>query len=637
MTLLSNKIKPKLFLFLLMGHFFCVPNLFAAPQNDACRNAYRIKNVKNYCSSPAQFTNNGATDSNMERPDCWTGFPEFFNDVWFKFTATGNIANITVVGAVAKGPKGTMRQPQVVLYRGVCGDLTAVTCHSDNRNYGISETFGTNLIIGATYYIQVDGRGMDTGTFQLCINNYNEVPSPSSDCSSGVILCDKSPFTVPSIIGYGRQRENLDATCLIDEESSAWYKFTCEKTGNLTLNLKPVNPADDLDFVLFLLPNGLEDCSIKIPIRCMASGENASHFSTWARCTGATGMRTSSSDIVEEPGCNLGDDNFVSAVTLTEGMSYALLIQNFSNTGNGFSLEFGGSSTFVGPKAWFKVSKLKIPADTEMWARDVSTFAGGIAKWEWNFGEDAKPAGSKRQGPHSFKYSKPGKKSIRLTVETENGCRVTAVRTLTVIEAPPPPPIEPESKPEIVENIEPSSTNPSTDDLVASTDGVPPSLTKDTLIKPPASSPVLERNEEDENAFTTTENTENSSEIRTIKKHWRIKRVGILYHASDSFNIAEGHHEVINEMVVLLKQNPETIAYVEGHTNNIPHDNYCKQLAEKRSNAALNYLINKGIKPERLTRKSIGKKKPKDSNKSLYGRKRNQRVEIKVLYPEEPD
>jgi outer membrane protein OmpA-like peptidoglycan-associated protein len=636
MILSSKKLKFKILFWFVLGQLCYLSPLLAVPKNNTCGSATYIKNVRNWCSSPAQFTNVGATDSGVPRPErCFTSMMERNNDVWFKFTAVGNIANISVIGQLARSPKGTLQKPQFVLYQGDCANLKKLTCHSDNRGNGITEAFGYDMIIGATYYIRVDGWGIDMGTFQLCVNNYNEVPSPSSDCSTAVVLCDKSAFTVPSVIGSGKYRESLEGTCLIAEESSTWYKFTCDKPGTLTFTLKPINPSDDIDFAVYKLPNGMDDCSRKFPVRCMASGDHM----PYSKCAGATGLKTSASDISEEPGCYPYDDNFVAALGMEAGMSYAILIQNDNNTGNGFSIEFGGTGTFVGPKAWFKVSKLKIPKDSVMWARDVSTFPGGIAKWEWNFGENASKSGSKRRGPHSFSFSKPGKKSIRLTVETKNGCRVTAVRKITVIDSPPPPP-PPPVEPEVMPETPPIATNPSDQNLTTSTDASPPIIQKDTLIKPTPSSPVLEQVPAEEETFTTTTTTKTETETTTetvttrkVKKYWRIKRVGILYHPSDSFNIATEHLEVMNEMVELLKETPTTIAYIEGHTNNIPHNNYCKELSEKRSVAAMNYLISKGISADRLTNKIIGKSKPKDSNKSKYGRKRNQRVEIKILYP----
>lgn len=413
-----------------------------APANDNCSNAYLIKNVSNYCSSASQFTNVGATRSRIRKPVCFPSYDiEPDNDVWFKFTAIANTVNISVLGAMHGVPKGTLQFPQFALYGGSCsGELYEIACISDGQGYNIVETFITDLAIGGTYYIRVDGRNGKSGSFQLCVNNYNPVPSPSSDCSTAVVLCDKSPFTVPSISGVGYDANEITpGLCLQEESSSAWYKWTCDKPGTLTFTLKPINPADDIDFALFLLPFGVDDCRTKIPVRCMASGEEVNAlYSRWARCSGTTGLRFSSSDAVEFAGCDEGDDNYISGIMMETGQSYALLINNFHNTGNGFSIEFGGSGTFKGPVAHFVVNKLKINQDQELWLRNKSNFEGGIKSYEWNFGVDAKPKTAKSVGPHKVKYSSSGKKSISLVIETNNGCKVTKVRQVTVTDPPPP-------------------------------------------------------------------------------------------------------------------------------------------------------------------------------------------------------
>jgi hypothetical protein len=227
-----KKLKFRIFILFAIGQLSYLSPLSAVPENNICSSATYLKNVKNWCSSPAQFTTVDATDSGHELPSrCFTSAMEQINDVWFKFKAIGNIVNISVIGQLARSPKGTIKKPQFVLYQGDCNNLKKITCYSDTRGNGIAEAFGYDMIIGATYYISVDGWGLDIGTFQLCVNNYNAVPSPSSDCSTAVILCDKSDFTVPSVIGAGKYRESLEGTCLIAEESSTWYKFTCGKAG----------------------------------------------------------------------------------------------------------------------------------------------------------------------------------------------------------------------------------------------------------------------------------------------------------------------------------------------------------------------------------------------------------------------
>ena len=554
----------------------------------------------------------------MEGGSCYSSFIDPIQDVWFKFKAVGNIANVSVVGATFGNSKGTLRNPQMVLYRGQCGSLKEVACGADPRGNNISELFAIDLVIGVYYYLRVDGKGTNQGTFQLCVNNYNEVPSPKSDCQNAVILCDKSSFTVPSVIGSGRIKENPINTCLREEKSSAWYKFTCDKPGSLTFVISPVNPADDIDFALFFLPDGLESCSNKVPIRCMASGLNIGESGP---CGGKTGMKMGLWDTEEQAGCQPGDDNFVAGIEMLEGQSFALLIQNYSNTGNGFSVEFGGTSTFLGPKAWFKVSKLKLRMDTTLWTRDVSQFAGGIAKWEWNFGLDAKPQGSKRRGPHVVRYASTGKKSIRLTIETKNGCVVTVVRTITVIA---PPKEKPKPPPEKM-NVAPTKEEEKIE---------PPKAEKPLGTSPPKDSIPVLTGGINEDSEIEVENEE-KAETRIIQQKWEIKRVGILYFQADSFNVIEEHAEVLAEMVALLKASPDAVASVEGHTNNIPHTNYCTELSQKRALSVRDYLISKGIAESRLTDKAIGKKRPKEHNRNLYGRRKNQRVEVLIMYPDD--
>lgn len=59
---------------------------------------------------------------------------------------------------------------------------------------GISENNVTSfykggLIIGNTYYIAVSGENQRTGTFQLCLNNYNPVLKTGQDCATASYLC----------------------------------------------------------------------------------------------------------------------------------------------------------------------------------------------------------------------------------------------------------------------------------------------------------------------------------------------------------------------------------------------------------------------------------------------------------------
>ena len=104
-----------------------------------------------------------------------------------------------------------------------------------------------------------------------------------------------------------------------------------------------------------------------------------------------------------------------------------------------------------------------------------------------------------------------------------------------------------------------------------------------------------------------------------------------LYFKSDSFAITSVSYPVLNEIHDFLKGNPDVKVEIGGHTNNIPSHEYCDQLSEKRAKAVADYLAIKGIPRERIGHKGYGKRNPLVSNSTPGGKKKNQRVEIKIL------
>jgi len=427
-------------LFLLLS-LCCLPLLaLAQPANDDCQNAIELTDLSNWCSNSGEFTNVGATDAGPNA-GCFPNTQDN-NNVWFAFTAQATSVNISVIGNTNINSGGTLDNPQFALYVGTCNGLTELTaCFSDALGDNTGEIFQDGLQVGTTYYIQVSARNGNTGTFQLCINNFNAIPDPSSDCETGVILCDKSPFNVQNVTGVGVVTNEFGdvscstLSCPLDESGSAWYKWTCDDAGTLSFTLNPLNPVDDLDFVVYELPNGVNDCTDKFDLRCMASGEVVgAPFPEWEPCTGATGLSLNEVDVTETCGCDPGDNNFVAAIDMEAGVSYALVVNNFSQSGSGFSIEFGGTGTFLGPVADFNTMP---EADTlclenSITFTDNSSFSGGISGWEWNFGPGASPATATTQGPHTVNYDTPGEKSIVLQVETEDGCIVTEIQTIYV-------------------------------------------------------------------------------------------------------------------------------------------------------------------------------------------------------------
>ncbi len=395
---------------------FSIHSVYAQPSNDGCENPIPLNDVSDWCSSFGEFTNIDATDSGYNPATCWTNT---VNDVWFSFVAIAPDVSIFIEGN-AGTPGGTLAAPEAAIYNNNCGGtISELGCISNASNTGIIELYEGGLTVGQTYLIRVDGRNSGTGTFKLCIRNYNPPVLPGGDCNTRAFLCDKSSFTIPSISGVGAINSELNGTCLGGETNSTWFAWTCGTAGTLTFTISPTDNNDDLDFIIYELPNGLNDCSNKNEVRCMA-----------ASCTGATGLNDSSSDTTEPPGCPGSSDNFIAALDMQAGVSYALAINNFTATGNGFSIDWGGTAEFEGPQTVVDLSATNntICMGETLTVDDLTTTSlGTIVGQSWNFGVDASPAISSGAGPHTISYSSVGTKSITLTVENSLGCIVTEI------------------------------------------------------------------------------------------------------------------------------------------------------------------------------------------------------------------
>ncbi|MEM9837226.1 MAG: hypothetical protein AAF828_12025, partial [Bacteroidota bacterium] len=414
-------------------------SLLAQPVNDECINTIALPNMLQYCSAIGEFDNEDGTTSLSDFPIC-INEGETSRDVWFSFVAGATDASVQIRGqATNNSGGGTIRTPQFILYSGDCDNLVEEGCISssaaDNAVFGIF----TNLNVGQTYYLNVSARLGRQGSFQLCVEQFNAVPEPSGDCNTGVVLCDKSPFTVPFLSGRGAIQEDLESNLLCDpancggaggltESNSTWYKWTCDDPGTLTFRLDPLGPPlEDLDFLVYELPGGLDDCDNKINLRCMLSGITAPFDDTDLPCLGETGLSDTDTDSQEECGCQDGNNNFVQSIDMVAGRSYALLIMNFTSSGVGFNISFGGTGTFLGPKASFTRDLGQACIGEVVTFQDDSESLDPIVSQEWDFGQNATPRLASGPGPHQIAFTRPGNQTIRLRVESSRGCLVTDI------------------------------------------------------------------------------------------------------------------------------------------------------------------------------------------------------------------
>jgi OOP family OmpA-OmpF porin len=88
---------------------------------------------------------------------------------------------------------------------------------------------------------------------------------------------------------------------------------------------------------------------------------------------------------------------------------------------------------------------------------------------------------------------------------------------------------------------------------------------------------------------------------------------------------------ILNQVADSLAAAPAMKVEIGGHTDAQGSDSFNLKLSDRRAQAVKDYLIARGIAPERLIAKGYGEAQPVDSNETSEGRELNRRVEMKVL------
>ena len=84
----------------------------------------------------------------------------------------------------------------------------------------------------------------------------------------------------------------------------------------------------------------------------------------------------------------------------------------------------------------------------------------------------------------------------------------------------------------------------------------------------------------------------------------------------------------INEFVKMMKENPELIFEISGHTDSDGSVDRNNILSQERADAVKKQMVSMGIADNRLTCKGYGPSKPLDNNSSAENKAKNRRVEF---------
>jgi outer membrane protein OmpA-like peptidoglycan-associated protein len=104
-----------------------------------------------------------------------------------------------------------------------------------------------------------------------------------------------------------------------------------------------------------------------------------------------------------------------------------------------------------------------------------------------------------------------------------------------------------------------------------------------------------------------------------------------IYFESDKSIIKEEFEEYLMNIVKILFSHSDIRIKVIGNTDSDGSDGYNEKLSKKRAEAIMEFLLNNGVKKERIEFEFRGEKKPVKSNKTGEGKKKNRRVDFEFI------
>ena len=92
--------------------------------------------------------------------------------------------------------------------------------------------------------------------------------------------------------------------------------------------------------------------------------------------------------------------------------------------------------------------------------------------------------------------------------------------------------------------------------------------------------------------------------------------------------LVPGSEAALLSVIDYLRELPEVVVTVAGHTCWLGTETHNQKLAERRAQAVANFIVSHGVDADRLVVEAFGEARPVATNQTEEGRKRNRRVEV---------
>lgn len=111
----------------------------------------------------------------------------------------------------------------------------------------------------------------------------------------------------------------------------------------------------------------------------------------------------------------------------------------------------------------------------------------------------------------------------------------------------------------------------------------------------------------------------------------QVVRLNNVFFDFDKWDLRAESHLELNRVVKLLEENPAIEIEMSAHTDSYGSDEYNFKLSDNRARSVMEYILSKGISPNRIRSQGYGETKPVALNDTPENRQLNRRVEFTIL------
>lgn len=141
---------------------------------------------------------------------------------------------------------------------------------------------------------------------------------------------------------------------------------------------------------------------------------------------------------------------------------------------------------------------------------------------------------------------------------------------------------------------------------------------------------IFSENFDFEEGYTSAEPYRKTIGLNKVRKGEFMRMYNVFYD-TDSWELLEESMPELEKLLEFLSINNTVVVEIGGHTDSEGTEEHNLLLSDRRANSVKEFLIRKGVKPERIFTHGYGESSPVADNETPAGRKLNRRTEITIL------